>query len=622
LSRNDMRQDFVEDLYSSDAFAINLEENLRELGNRILTDTYRPGALLRIEVPKGSLGTRPGSVPLMRDRVALYSIIYLIGPVADKLIPPNVYSFRVKKDFEPQKGMFHETDTLDIPFVKRQQIVREIDPFDPWYAAWPEFDRESRETFEAEDYRFMATSDISAYFENIQLGMLRDTLHRAVPNEHRIVSLLLSSLEAWTYKTHTGRQQLRGIPQGTTISSFLGNLFLLSLDEVFVDFERETGSKYFRYMDDIRVFAKSVKDARRAIFRLDATLRALHLNMQSAKTRIYDENAKEITFALVDSRVDYLKTLSDQIRTDDANHKLSRRRRTQYRDRLRRVARENPSNRREQRIVGRRRKLEGLSLRVFRLWMTAHLQLGLSDFVPALLAELRDNPDNRLTRRLVASAKAFPRRSSIATSVFEFVESDLNIFAHQEAELLRACRYLAVIPAELLGHARRRLNDESQHYYVRMQSAFLLSRTELSSADLNELARLFNVERNSYVQAAVTTLLVQRSGVEHLQWIERFVCHPNLRVRDNGRLFIALSNDISVARQRMRFVFDEAVPSRLADYMAFIWVLASSPRIETLRTLADMLLPVSKAIRITGLRGVLARIRQIVLARLGTGETE
>ena len=194
--------------------------------------------------------------------------------------------------------MFHETDPLDVPFLKRKQIVREIDPFDPWYAAWPEFDRESRESFEESEYRFLATSDISAYFENIQLGILRDVLHQLVPAEPRIVNLLMSSLEAWTVKTQAGRPQMRGIPQGTTISSFLGNVFLQPLDTALVTFEKETDARYFRYMDDIRIFTRSLKDARRAVFLLDSTLRSLHLNVQTAKTRIYDEATKEITYTL------------------------------------------------------------------------------------------------------------------------------------------------------------------------------------------------------------------------------------------------------------------------------------------------------------------------------------
>ena len=103
------------------------------------------------------------------------------------------------------------------------------------------------------------------------------------------------------------------IPQGNFVSSFLGNLFLLPLDEMFVEFEKEHDCKYFRYMDDVRIFAKKIEDARLSVFKMDRQLRLIHLNVQTAKTKILDHKIGEISNELIDERVDDLSRIIDRI---------------------------------------------------------------------------------------------------------------------------------------------------------------------------------------------------------------------------------------------------------------------------------------------------------------------
>ena len=62
LARLDSRQDFGEDLFSTDAFGLDLAERIREVISRIETSTYQPRPLWKMEVPKGSLAFRPGTV--------------------------------------------------------------------------------------------------------------------------------------------------------------------------------------------------------------------------------------------------------------------------------------------------------------------------------------------------------------------------------------------------------------------------------------------------------------------------------------------------------------------------------------------------------------------------------
>ena len=170
LARRESRSDFIEDLYSTDVFGAEVYANIGELLNRLRMGTYIPSPLLHIDIPKGTLGTRPGSIPIISDRVVLNAIVYLMAPTIDEKYPVGVYSYRLKTPPDRDR-LFKENDILDLPYLKSTTIGRLVDLVEPWYALWPEFDALSRTAFERDGYRYLSVSDIAAYFENIQLAI-------------------------------------------------------------------------------------------------------------------------------------------------------------------------------------------------------------------------------------------------------------------------------------------------------------------------------------------------------------------------------------------------------------------------------------------------------------------
>src|SRR5680860_333267 len=458
LARADTKQDFSEDLYSTDVYGQDLKHHVQETINRIRTSTYQPRPLFRMEVPKGTLAFRPGTVISIQDRVVLSAIVLLVSPEIDKALPKSVYSWRLK-DPIPKKGpIFSETDITDLPFLKKKTIREQVDPFEGWYQLWPEFDEKTRRVFLKDGYRVLATSDIAAYFENIQLPILRDQLLKHLPQEPELVNLLCLFMEAWAERTGDGRAHYRGIPQGNFVSSFLGNLFLMPLDEAFENFAKDHDIEYFRYMDDVRIFTKRREKARLALFLMARTLRAHHLNVQTAKTRIYDESRGEISRLLIDSRVDELSDLIDGIRKDWRGRNVPTPVKKNYLTKLNEIAKADCAG--GQKILGARSPLEGLSLRCFNRWITAHTILVSDAYVKRLLAEISKSADYKLTRKLVASARRFPRKRSIEISVMAMIEGGQIIFPYQEAECLRALRYLSILTKKSIQHCWRRLLDK------------------------------------------------------------------------------------------------------------------------------------------------------------------
>ena len=315
LARAEIRQDFLNDPYYADKFTTHFEANLQEIAHRLISGTYAPQPITEIDVPKSSLAIRPGSVPQIEDRIVMQTVVLLLAPIADKSLPASVYSYRVKK--KPTKtALFKESDSYDFPYLKRKTILTEIDPFESWYEMWPEFQEVSRSAFEEDGYNFLAISDISAYFENIQLPILRDLLRGEFPDEPILVNQIFSFVEAWSIRTHEGRAHWRGIPQGTQISSFLGNMFLLPLDLRFREFTSHHEARYFRYMDDVKVFTRSWSEARLAIMELDKTLRSHHLNIQSANSPLkkasltgFHATAKHIAAKAVSPSSETMRTI-------------------------------------------------------------------------------------------------------------------------------------------------------------------------------------------------------------------------------------------------------------------------------------------------------------------------
>jgi len=97
--------------------------------------------------------------------------------------------------------------------LKRKTIVREIDLVEPWYGVWPQFIQDIEYAYENEGYEYLVLSDIVAYFENIDLSLLRDLLKYHFPAQLRIVNFLVDLLEYWTWPALHRTSAPRGIPR-------------------------------------------------------------------------------------------------------------------------------------------------------------------------------------------------------------------------------------------------------------------------------------------------------------------------------------------------------------------------------------------------------------------------
>ena len=584
------KNNFIEEFYEVDSFAAHLPDYLKEISNELRTETYWPKPLIHIEVPKTTLAVRPGSSASLEDRIVLSAIVYLIAKPIDERMKDEVYSYRLKEKYRRNKdSLFKESNVFDIPYLKKRTISQRIDPFESWYDNWPEFDEKSKKSFLEEGHDFMAVSDISAYFENIQIPILRDQLLTTLNNEPKIVNLLASFLESWVVKTHDGRPQHRGIPQGDEIFSFLGNLFLIPLDDEFRNFCKKHKAEYYRYMDDVRIFTEKENEAREAILLLNRELRALHLNVQSAKTKILKESNKEVSQNLIDERMDKLNDIINQIR---GKKHLSGAQKEGYINQINQLAKQQRNEDSQSIIASKKYKpfKDALDSRFFRRWISAHIKLKSNYFTKRLIFEIINNPDIRITSRAISTIKTFPRHTSFSTQLFKFIKSDLNIFPHQESEIIRSFRYLSVIPENILEHCKDCAFDTSINFYIRIQSFYLLSRIDLSKDEYEKIYQLFETEPNQNVQVAMAGNMIKYKE-KNREILQKLAFHPKSKVRKVGRYFYALKWNKEFAIQKLRYLFKNdnyGFSMKLCDNMPILYLLTYNRRLEFIKNREEL----------------------------------
>ena len=585
LAINDARTDFIEDPFKYNDFAFKLEENLQSIAHTIKDEEYHPKPLIPINLPKSTLSVRPASVTSIEDKIVLFAITSLIAPKLDSKLTENVFSYRLKDKID-NESLFRDIEMLKIPFLKSKTIRKRIDIVEPWYGQWPIFIKKAVHAFENEGYKFLTLSDISAYFENINLLLLRDNLLNYLPKEQKILNLLCSLLEYWTWPTIPGLSIKRGIPQGNDVSSFLGNFYLLPLDEAFIKFGNKRDIKYFRYMDDVKIFSKEENIAREAIFVINDVLRKLHLNIQGTKTMILEGD--DIRDELIDKRLNKVNEVIEDIQKNLKSIKYNER--NEYIDEFKKQYKE---------IKKRNKIIRGKDLRLYRRLITGFTLLKSSYMVDKILKQLPKNPDAKLTDKATRYFKYNSRCwKNISKELFRFLKSPINLFPYQEARIIEALRYLNFIPYEIIQYARNSLTLRKKHWYVRVQWTILLANLKLQPRNLRRILRLYRNESNIEIKRAFVICLCQLDKDKLIDFLRELTFENNKRLFSIGRMLSSiLYNRNGSAIKAISDIFRHFDENFLVDFYYKIEIIKYCSTNEVRKELLKRLKSVRRAIK-------------------------
>jgi len=351
--------------------------------------------------------------------------------------------------------------------------------------------------------------------------------------------LLFRVLDGWTRTTSTGTPVGRGIPQGNEISSFLGNLYLVPLDRALTHFCGRCKAKWFRYVDDVKVFTKSERDAREAVFVINEALRSLHLNLQGSKTEVLSGEA-----LIADQDNSEMKRISA---AQEAIRKLNG-----CKDGKAITAELKPLkdlvSRFRSRLPGSVAKLNGKESRLFRRLLTLYGQCVRPHFRRAAVAALKQLPDEKMLKKTLAYLCQLDYRShnKIAAELLGVVESDELPFPYQAATVLQAVgRLHPRDPKDVASRVRKYALARKRHWMVVQKGLEAVFAYPYNPENAERLAIRFLADQHPMVRRAACLLLLR--GRKHI-----------VRNQLNELIYHADPNVSRLALYFLRFIQDRA----------------------------------------------------------------
>lgn len=547
LTQADSRDDFVLDPVGHADFASNLDERLYHLIEQIKTDRYRPRHLLNIDLPKTGLSVRPGNVLPIEESIILHSIEYLLAPILDKKLSKSVYSYRLhpdwKKRIKKRDSLFREAE-IEFPFLKRGTI-RLISPFEEWYERWPQFDADSKRAYSQECYSYLTKTDITAYFENIDLRSLETQLRSHLKGkEDKIIHLLFRILKTWTRETSTGTPIERGIPQGDDVSSFLGNIYLIPLDNALIQFCKRYKAKWFRYVDDVKVFTKSETDAKQAVFIINDALRSLYLNLQGSKTDILEgkklkEEMDDSDFKIVDRVYDKIK----KINVDDKKNAK------EVSKQLKTISKLTSRFRRK--LPHSIKNLSSKNHRIFRRLMTVYGHCGRPHLKKAAIAALKELPDLKILDKALTYLTQLDyndHHDEIIKILFDMMGKKQLPFPYQIGTILETISFLN--PNNIMkvaSKARKYALNRKQHWFIQQKGLEVISCYPYKSEYSEKLASDYLKNDDPMVRRAACVLALRGTKKYIRKTLNALIYHPDPNLNRLSLYYLRLIQDKNFA---------------------------------------------------------------------------
>jgi RNA-directed DNA polymerase len=223
----------------------HLGEILPTLTRTLLEETYRPGMIRRVWIPKAGGGQRGLGIPDVVDRIVQQAVHQVMAPHYDPTFHPSSHGFR------PERSC-HTAIT------------------------------EARRYLE-DGYEWVVDFDLEKFFDRVNHARLLARLEKRVV-DRRLIRLIRRMLEAKVVMPDgVVVSTEEGTPQGGPLSPLLSNIVL---DELDWEMSRR-GYHFVRYADDTNVYVRSERSGKRVMASIVRFIeRKLRLKVNPAKSAV------------------------------------------------------------------------------------------------------------------------------------------------------------------------------------------------------------------------------------------------------------------------------------------------------------------------------------------------